>query len=108
MTKLLFEDVDSLILEKNAIELQEKINSGLVWEFGEDAIIDAVNVIKFGLCMLGEKTITMPDGQYIPSRDEVREGEVGSRTYCKKRLKMMEEDGILRSAARLYKNLLEA
>ncbi len=62
--------------------IQRIINSGM-WAMQSGHGRTMLIAIQEGLCLLGKAGSRDPFGNYIPSRDEVKEGTKGSISYVK-------------------------
>lgn len=58
--------------------MQKLINSGEVWTMESSMREIALKMLKVGKCMYPKNAVTVPFGVTIPSRDNVRKGEMGS------------------------------
>jgi hypothetical protein len=61
--------------------MQRAINSGQAWSLQGSFGRAMMDVISEGFCMLGSRSSRDYWGNYIPSRDEVIEGEPGSKGF---------------------------
>lgn len=76
---------DELSPEAEAVILQKLINSGDGWRLQGAYGRAMIAAIKSGRCLLGSNSARDAYGHYIPARDEVPEGAVGSRQFVEDR-----------------------
>jgi len=77
--------------EEEQIEaLQEMINTGQAWKMEGSIGRAAMDAIKSGICILGEKGHYDYYGNYVPSRTEVKAGTKGSVEYQQKMMEATE------------------
>lgn len=82
MTEI-YEESESL--EDEVGKYQAAINSGMAWRLEGSFGRAAMDYIKAGYCALGEEGHRDYYGNYVPSRDEVKDGTKGSVTYVLER-----------------------
>lgn len=71
--------------EDQIAAMQKLIDSGEVWSLQGSMGRAAMDMLKSGMCVLGENSHTDYYGNKIPSRTEVRSGELGSVEYANSR-----------------------
>ena len=71
-------EIQSLQEQYGFKELQDRINSGIVWKMEGSQGRAAMSAIEAGACMLGEEPKADYWGNRIPVRSEVKEGTKGS------------------------------
>lgn len=71
--------------EDEALALQRAINSGM-WSLQGSYGRSMMAAIERGECMLGRHGARDYWGNYIPARDEIREGSKGSRQFVVDRM----------------------
>jgi len=64
------------------MDLQSLINSGIAWRMEGSVGRAAMDAIRNGDCVLGEKGFYDSFGNYVPSRYEVQPGTLGSVEYA--------------------------
>ena len=80
-------DINNIECDEDVSELeyytsvQRAINSGSAWSFQGSYGRTMMAAIESGRCLLGKDGARDYYGNYIPSRDEVREGTKGSISY---------------------------
>lgn len=57
---------------------QKRINDGSIWKFEGSAGRRAMELLRAGLCELGEKRFTDYYGNVVPSRFDVKPGTTGA------------------------------
>ena len=72
---------DASTEEEYFAALQARIDDGSIWHFEGSAGRAAMDAIHAGRCTLGPTGHRDYWGNYIPSRDEVKPGTVGSTEY---------------------------
>ena len=78
-------DVDMGPFEYYSV-LQAAINGGTAWRLQGAYGRELMAAITSGFCMLGEAAATDYYGQYVPSRDDVKPGSIGSWEYVVARM----------------------
>lgn len=73
---------DATTEEAHFAALQSRIDDGSIWRLEGSAGRAAMDAIHAGRCTLGPIGYRDYWGNYIPSRDEVEPGTVGSREYA--------------------------
>lgn len=68
--------------EYGYFNLQAMINSGDVWKLEGAAGREAMSALQQGICMLPKKSTRDYYGNYIPSRDELKQGTKGTYQNC--------------------------
>lgn len=87
MSAITLRDIETLEQDEGAsgldeaLALQRIINSGVGWSLQGSYGRSMMGAIKSGRCMLGENSARDYWGNYIPSRDEVKQGTHGSADY---------------------------
>ena len=71
-------EIQSLQEQYGFKDLQDNINSGIVWKMEGSQGRAAMSAIESGECMLGEEPKVDYWGNRIPARSEVQEGTKGS------------------------------
>ena len=71
-------EIQSLQEQYGLKDLQDNINSGIVWKMEGSQGRAAMGAIEAGACMLGEEPKRDYYGNRIPARSEVQEGTKGS------------------------------
>lgn len=72
-------EISNLQKKNTAVfNMQGLINSGAVWTMESSMREIALNMLKVGKCMLPKNSVTVPFGVTMPSRDNVKKGEMGS------------------------------
>lgn len=77
--------VEADTLEAQVEAMQAAINDGSVWRMEGSMGRAAMDFLRAGHCTLGEVGHRDYWGNYVPSRDEVKPGTVGSVEYCRAR-----------------------
>jgi hypothetical protein len=73
--------------EQTAEFFQKIIDDGSVWRLQGSYGRTAMDLLRAGLCVLGEKGHRDYWGNYVPSRTEVAAGTLGSVEYAKEQRK---------------------
>lgn len=80
------EEIDALenmILGSEHGEAQKLINNGHAWHLEGSIGRACMDLIKAGLCMLGNEGHKDYWGNYVPSRHEVKTGTMGSPEFVR-------------------------
>lgn len=72
-------------LEEQVKAMQQCINDGSCWLMQGSMGRTAMGMMRAGYCTLGETGHRDYYGNYVPSRDEVKPGTLGSVKYCRAR-----------------------
>jgi hypothetical protein len=86
---LSLDDIDVIESGESATEIeyysaiQRAINSGSAWSFQGSYGREMMAAIESGRCLLGREGARDYWGNYIPSRDQVKAGTKGSRSYVR-------------------------
>ena len=83
MSILTFIGADTL--EEQVAAMQEAINDGSVWHMEGSIGRAAMDFLRAGCCVLGEKSHADYWGNRVPSRTEVEPGTLGSVAYAEAR-----------------------
>lgn len=63
--------------------LQQRIDTGVVWQMEGSAGRDAMEALRVGVCMLPKKDHYDYYGNCVPSRDKLQKGSKGTYQNCK-------------------------
>ena len=86
MTKKEIKELEQTILKDEELgEMQHLINDGMCWKLEGSIGRAAMDLLKSGQCMLGEKGCWDSYGNYVPSRHEVESGTMGSPDFVHER-----------------------
>lgn len=72
--------------DKEAIEIQKMINSGLVWKLEGGFGIETTILLQEGKVMLGKKQTKDAYGNTIPSRNDLLKGSIGTKKFVEQKM----------------------
>lgn len=84
MNEITIERITELQKEYGITEIQNNINTGLVWKLEGSYGRQAMVTLEDGACMLPEEAHLDYYGNLIPSRTSIKEGSTGSLFNCQR------------------------
>jgi hypothetical protein len=94
-TKLMhYKTIQKLQKKHNLSDLQEKINTGIVWKLEGSYGRAASNALESGACMLPKERFYDYYGNTVPSRDDLKKGTKGTFQNSVKFWKQVEDGTI--------------
>jgi ABC-type cobalamin transport system ATPase subunit len=78
MNHMTFAQITSLQKDYNVTEIQQQINSGLVWKLEGSVGRFASDMLEAGACMLPLERKIDYYGQVVPSRNDLKSGTKGT------------------------------
>lgn len=73
-----YQTIRSCQKEQGYAEMQFLIDTGMAWKMEGNIGREAMRLLECGACMLSKKAFRDFYGNYIPSRDELKQGTKGT------------------------------
>jgi hypothetical protein len=79
-----YQTIKRLQREEGFYDMQKLIDNGTAWKMEGSVGREAMDLLRSGACMLPKKAHTDYYGNRIPSRDELKQGTMGTFQNCLK------------------------